>query len=239
MHKFICPICNEKKQSKIAFERHKALCKILSVSTKERIPEIDTLPDIRDIFKIVVTICEENEKLTNRISELERNNFINKKKTIKEYLSLLKSDITFQEWLKTIIVTDEDFQYLIEHNLTECIKHILEKYISNDLIDKVPLKAFHQKNNEIYFFENNIWEILKTDELKYFITILTQRISRKYMDWRTVNSELIASNSTIQELDMNYMAKTIGYGQSIESRISEIRKYIFLKIKQDIRSIDI
>jgi len=38
---------------------------------------------------------------------------------------------------------------------------------------------------------------------------------------------------------MNYMAKTIGYGQTIESRISEIRKFIFLKIKQDIRSIDI
>ena len=239
MHKFICPSCNIKSRTKISFDRHISLCKILSISTKDNNQEIDTLPDIRDIFKIVVTLCEENDKLTKRISNLERNNFINKKKTIKEYLSLLKSDITFQEWIKTIIISAEDYEYLLEHNLTKCIKYILDKKLTDSSEDTLPLKAFQQRNNEIYLFENNTWEILQTEHLKQLVTILTQRISRKYIDWRTENSELIASNSTMQELDMTHMAKTLGYGQSIESRISEIRKYIFLKLKQDFRSIDI
>ena len=103
---------------------------------------------------------------------------------------------------------------------------------------RLPLKAFSQRNNQFYKYDNLKWVQLKPDELKSLISILNQRIIKKYIDWKTKHKEEIDRNTTMQDRDMQYMSKTIGFGKSIESRISEIRKSLFDKIKENMRELE-
>ena len=55
MPKYICPTCNAGKDTKTAYNAHLALCKILSISAKERKQQKDEFeqePSIHEIFQI-------------------------------------------------------------------------------------------------------------------------------------------------------------------------------------------
>lgn len=242
MPKFICHNCDVSKETESAYNRHIAICKFLSISAKERIRQIDEYekePSIQEIFQVVISLCEENMSLKKRIDKLESSNNHYKKRTIEDYLESLpgKEIITFNDFITSIIVTDKHFQILLDNNLTECIKQIIIDTIDSHDSNKLPLKSFVQRNHHFYKYENLKWVELKQDELRSIITILNQRIIRKYIEWKTMNKEAIEINTIMQELNMQYMSKTIGFGKSIESRIPEIRKTIYDKIKVDINSL--
>jgi uncharacterized protein YneF (UPF0154 family) len=237
MPKFICEKCTVSKDSEIEYNKHMAICESLSSSPKDRIRQRDTdkyPQSIDDIFKIVLALREENQSLRKRIEKLESVNNIIKKRTIEEYLlSLPKQDyISFQEWLSSIKVTDLHLNIIIEKDLTECLRQILIDSIDS-LDNKIPLKIFAQRNKQFYKFENSLWVHFSCDDLKTFITILEQRIMRKYIEWKIKNKEEIDENPQMQELNLQYMFKTNGGGKPIESRISVIRKALFDKIKEN------
>jgi len=240
MPKFICQNCNISKETETAYNRHIALCKFLSISAKERIRQIDEYekePSIREIFQVVISLCEENMNLKKRIEKLESSHTHYKKRSIEDYLSSIQVDslLDFKDWISKIIVTDQHFQILLDKNLTECIKQMIIDTIDSVDSTRLPLKSFIQRNHQFYKYENLKWVELKQDELKSIITILNQRILRKYIEWKTIHKEAIESNTTIQELDMQYMSKTIGFGKSLESRVPEIRKTIYDKIKENMK----
>lgn len=244
MPKFICQTCSVTKETETAYNRHIAICKFLSISAKERIRQIDEYekePTIREIFQVVISLCEENMILKKRIDKLELSNHHYKKKTIEDYLSSLPKEefIVFNDWVTTISVTDQHFQILLDKNLTECIKQMIHDAIDSiENTSRLPLKAFVQRNNQFYKYENFHWTQLTHDEFKSIISILNQRIIRKYIEWKTTNKAVIEINPTMQELDMQYMSKTIGFGKPIESRISEIRKSLFDKIKENMKQLE-
>ena len=240
--KFICLTCGITKETEAAYDRHISICKFLSISSKERLRQIDEYekePSIREIFHVMISLCEENDNMKKRITRLESNNNHYKKKSIEDYLSSLQIQFkSFTDWVKTITVSDEHFQLLLDQNLTVCLKQILIDTIDNTDPNTLPLKAFLQRPSHFYKFENLKWIQFPTTEFKSLITILSQRIIRKYIEWKTIHKTEIESNITMQELDMQYMSKTIGFGKSIESRIPEIRKVIYDKIKMDMKQFE-
>jgi len=238
MPEFICPICTLKKKNKSEYESHFALCKISSISAKERIRQVASYerePTNQEIFQLVITLCEENAKLKKRLDAIETTTKIFKKKSVEEYLSLLPmTDILpFQDWLSTIVVTDDDFQLLIEKSLTECLKQLLLRAVTQTTTKILPIKGFTKRQNYIYRFEDNKWNPMNNTEIVSILSILSQRIIRKYIEWKNMNQEAIESNPQMQELDMQYMAKAIGTGKSLESRVNEIKKAIYSEIKED------
>jgi uncharacterized protein YneF (UPF0154 family) len=239
MPDFICPICTLKKKNKSEYESHFALCKISSISAKERIRQVANYqrePTNQEIFQLIITLCEENAKLKKRLDTIETTTNIFKKKSVEEYLSLLPiiDILSFQDWLSTIIVTDDDFQLLIEKSLTECLKQLLLRAVTQTTSKILPIKAFTKRQNYLYRFEDNKWNPMNNTEIVSILSILSQRIIRKYIEWKNKNQQAIESNPQIQELDMQYMAKAIGTGKSLESRVNEIKKAIYSEIKEDI-----
>jgi hypothetical protein len=237
---FICPICNTKKQIKHDYESHVALCKITSISAKVNMYQVANYerdPTNREIFQIVITLCEENAKLKKRIEYIETNVKIHKKRSIDDYLLSLSSSsiMPFQDWLASVIVTDDDFQLLIDKSLTDCLKQMLIRSLQSQTTDLyIPFKAFKQRQNQIYLFNDNKWNQMTTPEFISLLTILSQRIVRKYLQWKNENREAIETNQHMQEVDIQYMSKSIGSGKSIESRVSEIKKAIYSTIHENI-----
>lgn len=236
---FTCPICNTKKQLKIDYDSHIALCKITSISAKVNMNQVSNYerePTNREIFQIVITLCEENAKLKKRIESLETNVKIHKKRSIDDYLISLpaSSIISFQDWLATVIVTDDDFQLLIDKSITDCLKQMLLRSLQTQRTQLYPLKAFKQRHNQIYIFNDNKWNPMINSDFISLLTILSQRIVRKYLQWKAANKDAIDTNAHMQELDLHYMSKSIGSGKPIESRVSEIKKTIYSIINENI-----
>ena len=237
-----CDCCNREYKDRTAYTRHVSLCKFIHISAKEKtfITEyIEKNPTIEDIYKLVANLCVENTKLKERVERLEHNNFMNRKKSIEDYLTMIPKDIiSYSNWMNELIVTDENLQLLFSSNLIECIKSILESYFLLTHIEKVPLRAFSQKQNTIYIFEENKWRPISSTEITHLVSVISHRILKKYLEWKKINEEAIDSNEKLQEMNFHYMQKANGSGKSIEHRVAEIKKWIFSKIQKSLKNVE-
>jgi hypothetical protein len=213
----------------------------MQISSKERtiITEyIEKNPSIEDMYKLLVNLCIDNNNLKKRIEKLESNNFIQKKYTIENHLSTITKDIiSYTEWVNTLIVSDENLEILFTSNLVECIKSILDTSFLQIHIEKIPLRAFTQKQNTIYIFENECWLPIQSSDFSNLISILSHRVLKKYLEWKNKNKENIETNEKLQEMNIQYMQKANGFGKSTEQRCSDIRKWIFTKIQTSLKNI--
>lgn len=238
-----CSCCNRQYKNSAPFTRHMAVCRFIHVSSKERTlttEYIEKNPSIDDIYRLVVNLCVENTNLKKRVETLESNNFINKKKTIEDFLLILPKDIiSYSCWRNQLVVSDEHLKVLFSSNLIECIKSVLETSFLIINIDKAPLRAFSQKQNTIYIFDGEQWTTFSITGFTEFLSILSHRVLNKYLEWKKKNKEIIDSNETFQELNIQYMYKVNGFTKSTEQRFcSEIRKWIFTKIHTSLKSVD-
>ena len=242
MSKYKCATCMVEKRSKRAYDRHVALCKFTHISAKERTQQIDfseKIPTTSEIFQIMVKLCEENESLKNRIEILEKNSYINKKRSINDYLSMITGDIVpYSIWITQIVVSDENLKTLFSMNLIECLKSMLEDSIKKINEFNTPLRAFTPNPNTIYIFDNAKWRPILSEEFRYLVSILSHRVLRKYLDWKMENQYEINSSEKTQELDIQYMQKANGMGKTIDMRVSEIKKWIFSKIQKPLHNVE-
>ena len=238
-----CESCNRQYKDRNAYTRHVSVCKFIQISAKERtlITEyIEKNPTLEDIYKLVVNLCVENTKLKQRIDRIEHNNFINKKKSIEDYLSMIPTDIiSYSNWMNELLVTDENLNVLFSSNLIECIKSVLESSFLLTHIEKTPLRAFSQKQHTIYIFEQDKWSPISTTEMTHLVSVLSHRILKKYLEWKKINQETIDSNENLQEMNIQYMQKVNGSGKSTEQRACEIKKWIFTKIQKSLKSVEV
>lgn len=237
-----CDCCNREYKDRTAYTRHVSVCKFIQISAKERTlltEYIEKNPSIEDIYKLVVNLCIENTKLKERVDKLEHNNFINKKRSIEDYLTMIPKDIVyFSNWMNMLVVTDENLKVLFSSNLIESIKSVLESSFLLTHIEKAPLRAFSQKQHTIYIFEDNKWTPISSSEMTHFVSVLSHRILKKYLEWKKKNQETIESNEKFQEMNIQYMQKVNGSGKSMEHRTNEIKKWIFTKIQKSLKNIE-
>lgn len=235
-----CEYCMADKKTKRAYSTHVTICKFIH-SSKENaesvFPEKHSISST-EIFNILVKICEENERLKKRVENLEKNNILLKRKSIDEYLSANTTNvIPYSEWTKNIGISDSHLDLLFSTNLVECLKRVLEDYLENTHASKLPLKTFTQKPNTIYIFENEKWRVQTSEEFKQLVSVLSHRVLRKYLDWKTENETDGEQNEKTQELHIHYMNKVNGFGKTFESRVSDVRKWIIGKTQVSLKNV--
>lgn len=237
-----CELCMTEKKTKRAYNRHVSICKFVKNSAKENIERdfSEKEPSLSEMFQIVIKICEENERLKKRIESLEKNNIQIRRKTIDEYLSANTSNVVpYSEWVKGIVITINHLNLLFSTNLVECLKNVLEESIDAITTNKLPLKSFSQKTNIFYIFEDGKWRLQSSEEFRQLISVLSHRVLRKYLEWKSENQrENEPMNEKTQEMNILYMNKVNGFGKTFESRVYDIRKWIFGKIQVSLKNID-
>jgi len=232
-----CSLCDKQYKNSSPFARHTAVCKFIQISSKDRnitTEYIEKNPSLEDVYKLFVNLCVENATLKHRVDILERNNYMNKKKTIHDYLIMLPKDIIpYSVWINQLVVREENLNTLFSSNLIECMKSVLDAFLD----EKAPLRAFSQKQYIIYILENEKWNPISTSEFSNLISVLSHRILRKYLEWKNINKELIETNEKMQELNIQYMQKASGFGKSQDQRCNEVKKWIFTKIQKSLKSV--
>lgn len=242
MPSYKCELCMTEKNTKRAYNRHISICKFVNNSAKENIERdfSEKEPSLSELFQVVIKICEENERLKKRIETLEKNNIQIRRKTIDEYLSANTTNILpYSVWVKGIVIQDNHLNLLFSTNLVECLKNVLEESMDFVTANRLPLKSFSQKANIFYVFDDGKWRVQTSEEFRQLISVLSHRVLRKYLDWKSQNQrENEPMSEKMQEMNILYMNKVNGFGKTFESRVSEVRKWIFGKIQISLKNID-
>jgi len=239
--KYSCPYCLLKKNSKDTFEKHIGLCKFIHTSAKEHKINIDSkekIPSQEIMLQYILDLSEKYEKLEQKVIKLQNTAFQIKKKTFDEYISSLHPcEETYDQWLKKIVISDNDLENLFKNDLKVCIKSILYTIFENTDFTKLPLRAFSQKVNTIYIYDTK-WRAMTNDELEQLVLILSHRIVKKYTQWSEEHRIEILNDSTMYERSMCYLHKANG-SYNFSSRVTDIKKIIISKIQINLKNIDL
>jgi hypothetical protein len=151
-----CPYCSRKYKIKKNYNNHIISCelfhKIQNISDDDYQDSIETLPNQRDIYKLLKILAIKCNVLEKEVIQMKKTTNIRQKKQIFELLNEKKMDQTFTNWYKEIEITEDDMRVSMEKDLTKGIIQIIKKKIENS-IDNKPIACFKEKSNSIFIYD--------------------------------------------------------------------------------------
>lgn len=223
------------------FELHMTMCKFIHNSQYENsidryYTEMET-PSQTAQFQYIIHLTQKVQDLEQKMAKLQQSVLPLCRRQVGEYLeSLPPPPKSFQEWVTSISISTETLEYVLKNDLKSGIKQSLE-YIIEDT--DFPLRAFTQKPNKFYLYDNEAeWRLMTSEEFVKFIGRLEHKCLRKYMEWSIDHSDELSETPQGEERSVLYMAKVNGVKQgSIEQRSSDIKKWLFSKIAVSLKQV--
>lgn len=241
---FNCVICNKEYKSKDSYKKHELFCQTLSRSKKERekeLEEMDSVPNLRDLFNITKELLLKYEKLERENNNLKQLIYKRQKKI--NVIDWLNNNIfpskEFKAWYLNLEIIEENLEMIFEHGNIEGTCQIIEKIIPDK--SEIPIKCFSEKDNTFYIYEKdeerlNKWRILTNEELISFLKTINKKISKLFVDWQEVNKEKLEDEKFAIEY-IKKMQKMIGKNESFESECNKIKNKLFKYLKCNTKSL--
>jgi len=236
-----CSICKKKFTRLTSLRRHRAICELLNQSElcqKADLEEISDLPPLIELWSVVKTLVQENIKLKKDMEKIK--NWVHTKKKKINIINWLNENkkpvLTFQKWKLKINIYDSDLNLIFDNGFITGIVYILERNLI--LTEELPIRAFQQKSNCLYIFEDKGWRILKTDEFKELISYVNKNLLIYFKKWYNKNIKLIndpTNDDTYQKNIIKIMGGRVPYDQRIKKINSKLFKYLNINIKNIIQ----
>jgi hypothetical protein len=188
------------------------------------------IPSQKAQFRYIVQLTKKIEELEQKLTKIHKTIIPLCRRQVSEYLeSLPAPEYTYSDWCKSIQISDEALEQVIKTDLRTGIKMVLE-----NIVDEIPIRAFTQKSNILYLYDNDEWRTMTAPEFVKLIQKIQHKFLRKYMLWSTENPNELAG----EDRAIFCMAKVNGLKQgTIESRSSDIKKWLFSKIAVSLKQV--
>jgi hypothetical protein len=178
----LCSFCN-RKICKYCKNEHTLKCQNMNMIQNN--DKMISTPSIHSIYKMVLELQKENDKLKNKIKRLEQKTFKKKeKKTILEWLEIHGNTIYDETILEYSTIhekyqpTEFDLTHLFQSGYIEGYGRIIQKYCTDELCYFV---AWEQKK-QIYCWKNK-WTIFTIDDITTIISKIQKKIMALFSDW--------------------------------------------------------
>lgn len=221
----VCSFCNL-KVCKYCKNEHILKCQNMNnIQNKDK---FQTTPSIHSIYKMVLELQKENEKLKKKIKRLDNKTFKKKeKKTILEWLEIHGNIIydqivpEFSTIFEKIKPNEFDLTHLFQSGYIEGYGKVIQKYFTGD--DSYFI-AWEQKK-QIYCWKNK-WCILTIEDVSTIISKIQKQMMKLFSVWQTKQTDMI-------HMQMNkYMGMILG-GERNERK--KKNKTIYLNIWESIK----
>jgi hypothetical protein len=143
------------------YERHIILCELISESNKKKYDEEDEedVPSNVELYKIIKELSIQNKKLSDKVNLLEKmiqRGTSLKKVDILDRLKLFNPLETYNEWIRSIEITEEDIESLITDTIPQVISTIISRNIAErSSTDILPIISSDLKKSMIYIYDVN------------------------------------------------------------------------------------
>ena len=240
-----CKFCNRTFVGKRALTNHQ-----LSHNNTKIIPNPEELWIIvqqllknnKKIRKNFKSLLKKNKLYEERIKELEQKIEENKEKIIKlykkspkvdilEWLNTKKNQKTFQEWLKSWTVTDEQMEYLLQNKFVEGVFNILKESLEQE--ENYPVRSIKKQKNLIYIYDVRGWRLMIDKDFNTLMGNIQIKITKAFLRWQELNPDIV--NNDRDGKYERYMAEAFGGRKTKESSDRQINKKLFdfVKIREN------
>jgi hypothetical protein len=252
-----CNYCNRKYKRKLNYDKHILVCNILSKTPSEKIhqKEQDDLPTMREMYVIIQTLLEKQEKMEKQIEKMSSWVNNNRKKiNVIEWLNInYILEMDFSEWILKLHITEDDMELVFNLGFIEGMKCIVNRFIDNGIRvgvevgvsgnydnSVIPIKAFEQKEDTLFIYSkcnnNSNWEIMQQNEFEKLFNTITKGLVEKLKIWQDKNKYRLFQNG-FTEIYIENVKKITGGDLSREQQIHKIRHYIYNRLKINIKQL--
>jgi hypothetical protein len=240
-----CGYCNRQYKRKMNYDKHMLLCNIIRKTPSERLneQEQDHLPTMRELYTVIQTLVERQEKFEKQIEKMS--SWINnnrKKINVLDWLNTNHTNsIDFNKWLNELNISEEDMELVFKHGFIEGMKYIINHICLNDTNDNareewLPIKAFEQKEGTLFIYINENWEIMSSSMFELFFNTITKGLTTQLKLWQDKNKYRLYQNG-FTETYIENVKKITGGDLSREQQYHKVKQYLYNHIKVNIKQI--
>lgn len=266
-----CKRCNRIFEVSGEYEKHISGCEFFfdfQKMTNTPLLKADFMPEkiprtLKELYIMMVNDRNNDKKerllLTKKIDILEKkmsvltsdnirlkaNSGIKCRKYIDDEINCNEvPNITYQEWILSIVVDDYYLNRVLTENLSEGMFACIFDRIIKDGVSNIPIRAFRQKPNIIYIVSKstegeckNKWITSVAGDMMMIINVIRNKILTKFCEWNAKNPP----TNKRSEREMNselYRWEKIYDKTSTERLMREFNKRFKERFAKDIVDID-
>ena len=244
----VCKHCKKEYKNDVTLKKHLILCEILHNTNNIQTQTnniIETTTSQTQLYQIIQELVIKQNKMEEKIDQLQKWVEVKKKKiNIIDWLNHHQHPgYYYKNMIELFMIqdTDIDFIYKPDNSMLDLILLLLERNLYEQ--SSIPLFAFTQKNNMIYYYDGsnnhinsasqNTWNELPKEKLTSLLNQIHSRILNVLMEWKKKHHEFIHSNDRNEVLYCKMMGKFMGIDFKQASILNKIYFSIYHKIKTD------
>ena len=241
---YTCKYCDRKYTRKVYFDLHENACGIMQKSDDERRFEleehVDTLT-LRKQYELLLQLANMVKKQDKQIQSLTRDFQRTQKKKL-SILTWLDNNAhprqSFEEWYSALVFDRTHLDMVLEHDHIKGMLFVLECKVPKDAIAILPVRSFKQKENVLYVFDGEKWQVMTPDQLKKFITFVSRCITKQFNNWVDENQKKIDNvQSEFSTTYLNNLYKVNGGKFTRQQIYSRIKRGLYQHLKTDLQNV--
>jgi hypothetical protein len=237
-----CIHCGRQYQRKIYYDRHIICCELLNKSKKERnieVEQYDDTPKIRELYLIIQEMGKKYVQMEQKLEVLSK--YVESKKKRMSIIDWLnhnyKIDKTYSQWLQPIYLERRHLNIVFEHDFLNGILYILQELLPLGEEEKLPIRAFDQKENTLFIYnENKQWVMMSLEVFENLILYISKKLINEFKKWQDENEDK-KYNDKFTNIYMENVKKVMGGNFSSEHLYSQIKGKLYRYLKANLKSI--
>lgn len=220
-----CGFCSRQYKRKSYYIRHMNICEYLYKNKREREienEELDDTPDLRTLYEIILELTNKNILLEKKVDKLTK--LVNYKNNDFNYIDILNNNYsnctTFYDFINSISINSIDIDVIFNNKIINVITIIFKNILSKD---NVPIKAFKQKSNTLFVY-NDKWCIMNNELITILLSNICKKILNIIIKWQ---KNIDINNDYLSELYTKNLNKIMSFNYNNTSNINSIRKNIY------------
>lgn len=220
-----CIHCNKQYSNAKCFRKHFSICDILHGGTN------DQILNLKELTVLVKKLVKDNNDKTKRIKVLENKLLKPKEINLIKYLNENINNLdSFENFITTIKITDENVENLINLGFTDGIVELIKTKIPNTLNEDIPIRAFYEApyHEKILIYTGVEWVTLKRNTFDDMIFNIQRELINYRESWQSKLGDKIYDSESDKYLQLSSI---ILGGEDRDVNITKCYKKLYHSIK--------
>ena len=132
----------------------------------------------------------------------------------------------------------EDLDTIFKSNFINGIDDLLQKNIQrlreNDI--DIPLKSFDQKDNTIYVFKDEKWQILSKEDLNELFSLISKELMSLFKLWQDENEYRLYTDD-FSVIYINNVKKIMGGNETLDKQKKLVHRNLYKYLKVNLQNV--
>ena len=245
-----CICCNREYQRKLFYDKHILLCHLMMTKSiadmKKDNEEQAGTPTVRVLYEIILEMNAKMVKMEARLDEYAK--WVESKKrklNIVDWLNeTYKSYPTsYTSWFNAIKLSRHHLEMMFDMDYVLGVAAILQTLMSvnSDSIpieSSIPIKCFDQKDNVLFIFNNDKWQVMPAELFDTLMMTLSKKLITEFIAWQNEHYEQLENgNDNFAATHAQNLRKVMGGNISIELLGLRVKKEVFKYLKVNLKNV--